>query len=110
MPAQGAPPSERRRAPVPVWKGTDHDRLPCGPSCSRPGPPRPTAAARGPSGGPGARPPPAPLRFGVGARVTAAVMTDDYARVLVGILSRLDQTGLVRETGDVSTYLGGHEA
>src|SRR5699024_6130438 len=28
----------------------------------------------------------------------------------VGILSRLDQTGLVRETGDVSTYLGGHEA
>lgn len=51
-----------------------------------------------------------PLGFGVGARVTAAVMTDDYARVLVGILSRLDLTGLVRETGDVSTYLGGHEA
>ena len=51
-----------------------------------------------------------PLGFGVGARVTAAVMTDDYARVLVGILSRLDETGLVRETGDVSTYLGGHDA
>lgn len=51
-----------------------------------------------------------PLGFGVGARITAAVMTDDYARILVGILSRLDLTGLVRETGDVSTYLGGHEA
>lgn len=51
-----------------------------------------------------------PLGFGVGARVTAAVMTEDYARVLVDILSRLDTTGLVRETGDVSTYLGGHEA
>lgn len=50
-----------------------------------------------------------PLGFGVGARITAAVMTDDYARVLIGILSRLDLTGLVRETGDVSTYLGGHE-
>src|SRR5699024_7505590 len=25
-------------------------------------------------------------------------------------LSRLDLTGLVRETGDVSTYIGGHEA
>ncbi|HEX7352069.1 YkoF family thiamine/hydroxymethylpyrimidine-binding protein [Brachybacterium sp.] len=50
-----------------------------------------------------------PLGFGVGARVTAAVMTEDYARVLVGILSRLDETGLVREVGDVSTYVGGHE-
>ena len=51
-----------------------------------------------------------PLGFGVGARLTASVMTDDYARVLVDILSRLDLTGLVRETGDVSTYLGGHES
>lgn len=51
-----------------------------------------------------------PLGFGVGARLTASVMTDDYARVLVEILSRLDLTGLVRETGDVSTYLGGHES
>jgi len=50
-----------------------------------------------------------PLGFGVGVRVTAAVMTEDYARVLVGILSRLDETGLVREVGDVSTYVGGHE-
>src|SRR5699024_4742626 len=69
-----------------------------------------TAASGGPSDAPEADPTATPLGFGVGARVTAAVMTDDYARVLVGILSRLDETGLVRETGDVSTYLGGHEA
>ena len=61
------------------------------------------------SGAPSADPTATPLSFGVGARVTASVMTDDYARVLVDILSRLDLTGLVRETGDVSTYLGGHE-
>lgn len=51
-----------------------------------------------------------PLRFGVGARVTVAVMSDDYADVLLGLLARLDTTGLVVETGDVSTYLGGSEA
>ena len=50
-----------------------------------------------------------PLGFGVGARVTAAVMSEDYARILTDALSRLDLTGLVHETGDVSTYLGGHE-
>ena len=61
------------------------------------------------SGAPSADPTATPLGFGVGARVTASVMTHDYARVLVDILSRLDLTGLVRETGDVSTYLGGHE-
>lgn len=51
-----------------------------------------------------------PLRFGVGARVTVAVMSDDYADVLLGLLARLDTTGLLVETGDVSTYLGGSEA
>ena len=61
------------------------------------------------SGAPSADPTATPLSFGVGAMVTASVMTDDYARVLVDILSRLDLTGLVRETGDVSTYFGGHE-
>ena len=50
-----------------------------------------------------------PLGFGVGARVTAALMAEDYAAQLTGILSGLDDTGLVREMGDVSTYLGGHE-
>lgn len=63
-----------------------------------------------PTAGISADPTATPLGFGVGARVSASVMTDDYARVLVGILSRLDLTGLVRETGDVSTYLGGHES
>ncbi|MGO1408555.1 MAG: YkoF family thiamine/hydroxymethylpyrimidine-binding protein [Brachybacterium sp.] len=62
-----------------------------------------------PAASPGPDPTETPQGFGVGARITAAVMTEDYARVLVGILSRLDGTGLVRETGDVSTYLGGHE-
>ena len=63
-----------------------------------------------PTAGPAPDPTATPLGFGVGARLTASVMTEDYARVLVGILSRLDLTGLVRETGDVSTYLGGHES
>lgn len=63
-----------------------------------------------PTADPASDPTATPLGFGVGARLTASVMTDDYARVLVGILSRLDLTGLVRETGDVSTYLGGHES
>lgn len=51
-----------------------------------------------------------PLRFGVGARVTVAVMADKYAEVLLGALAETDSTGLVVQTGDVSTYLGGHEA
>lgn len=77
-----------------------------------------SAPTTAPAADPGGPPPAAspapdstetPQGFGVGARLTAAVMTEDYARVLVGILSRLDGTGLVRETGDVSTYLGGHE-
>src|SRR5699024_7616056 len=67
------------------------------------------AAPDVPSDAPDADPAATPLGFGVAARVTGAVLADDYARVLVGVLSRLDQTGLVRETGDVSTYLGGHE-
>ncbi|WP_232820179.1 Ykof family thiamine-binding protein [Brachybacterium sp. YJGR34] len=58
---------------------------------------------------PSADPTATPLGFGVGARVTASVMADDYARLLVDALARLDLRGLVRETGDVSTYLGGDE-
>src|SRR5699024_3360714 len=56
MPAQGAPPSERRRAPVPVWKGTDHDRLTCRHSCSRSRHHRPHGRVRRPVGRPGGRP------------------------------------------------------
>ena len=50
-----------------------------------------------------------PLRFGVGARVTVAVMADDYVDVILGALAGLDTTGLVTQTGDVSTYVGGSE-
>lgn len=51
-----------------------------------------------------------PLRFGVGARITAAVMSDDFERVILDALAALDTSQLVVETTDVSTYLGGDEA
>lgn len=50
-----------------------------------------------------------PMRFGVGARVTAAVMRDDYATVIPAALAAVDPTGLAITTGDVSTWLGGDE-
>lgn len=50
-----------------------------------------------------------PLRFGVGARITLSVMAEDYAGIILGALERADATGLVVETGDVSTYAGGPE-
>lgn len=50
-----------------------------------------------------------PLRFGVGARITIAVMTDRHAEVILGALEEVDDAGLVSETGDVSTYIGGSE-
>ena len=49
------------------------------------------------------------MRFGVGARITVAVMADDYVDVIFGALRTVDSTGLVVETGDVSTYVGGSE-
>jgi hypothetical protein len=51
-----------------------------------------------------------PLAFGVGARVTAAVMSDRYVEIITGALAAADATGLVLESGDVSTYVGGGEA
>lgn len=50
-----------------------------------------------------------PLRFGVGARITVSVMSDDYVDIILGALAAADTTGLVVRTGDVSTYLGGAE-
>ncbi len=50
-----------------------------------------------------------PIRFGVGARVTVAVMADRYVDVIMDALERTDPAGLVVQTGDVSTYLGGAE-
>ncbi|WP_147796019.1 YkoF family thiamine/hydroxymethylpyrimidine-binding protein [Cellulomonas sp. Y8] len=51
-----------------------------------------------------------PLRFGVGARVTVAVMSDRYAETILGVLGSVATDGLVVQTGDVSTYVGGAEA
>lgn len=51
-----------------------------------------------------------PLTFGVGVRVTAAVMADDYVDVLTRVLAEVPTDGLVLATGDVSTYVGGAEA
>ncbi|SDS34800.1 YkoF family thiamine/hydroxymethylpyrimidine-binding protein [Microlunatus soli] len=50
-----------------------------------------------------------PMRFGVGARVTAAVMTDRYADVISKALQTTDPGGLVVQIGDVSSYVGGSE-
>ena len=50
-----------------------------------------------------------PLRFGVGARITVSVMSDDYVDIILGAIAAADTTGLVVSTGDVSTYLGGAE-
>jgi hypothetical protein len=51
-----------------------------------------------------------PLRFGVGARVTVAVMADRYAEVIGAALAAADPRGLALATGDVSTYAGGSES
>lgn len=50
-----------------------------------------------------------PLRFGVGARITVAVMSDRYADIILGVLDSVDVSGLSIETGDVSTFVGGAE-
>lgn len=50
-----------------------------------------------------------PLRFGVGARITIAVMSDKFERIILDALEAVDTSGLVRETTDVSTYIGGDE-
>lgn len=51
-----------------------------------------------------------PLAFGVGARVTISVMSDNYVDIILGALRRVNSDDLVIETGDVSTYIGGSES
>jgi hypothetical protein len=51
-----------------------------------------------------------PATFGVGARLTLSVMSDDYVRVILGALAEADPTGLEVQTGDVSTLASGAEA
>jgi uncharacterized protein YqgV (UPF0045/DUF77 family) len=54
---------------------------------------------------------PAPDRdnFGIGARVTLAVMSADYVEIILGSLRKVDATGLEVQTGDVSTFVAGRE-
>lgn len=53
---------------------------------------------------------PDPDKFGVGARVTLAVMSGDYVSIILDALREADPTGLHVRTGDVSTYVEGNEA
>lgn len=53
---------------------------------------------------------PDPKRFGIGARISLAVMCDNYVDVILGALAQADATGLDVQTGDVSTYVAGSEA
>lgn len=53
-----------------------------------------------------------PTRFGVGVRFTVSVMSEDFARVIVGALASVPASlvGSVEiRTGDVSTWVGGDE-
>jgi uncharacterized protein YqgV (UPF0045/DUF77 family) len=50
-----------------------------------------------------------PQEFGIGARVTLAVMSDDYVAVILEALQEADSTGIEIQTGVVSTYLSGPE-
>jgi hypothetical protein len=54
-------------------------------------------------------PAPTPEEFGVGARLSLAVMRDDFAEVILGALAATPADGLAVETDDVSTFVGGSE-
>jgi hypothetical protein len=57
--------------------------------------------------------PPTPLtpaEFGVGARITLAVMSERYADIILDAIRTTDATGLTLDTGSVSTFVGGAEA
>ena len=51
-----------------------------------------------------------PLGFGVGARITLAVMSDQYADIILDAIRSTDTAGLTVDTGVVSTFVGGAEA
>jgi hypothetical protein len=48
--------------------------------------------------------------FGIGARVTLAVMSERYADIILDAIRTTDPTGLTLDTGVVSTFVGGAEA
>jgi uncharacterized protein YqgV (UPF0045/DUF77 family) len=51
-----------------------------------------------------------PQEFGIGARLTLAVMSDNYVAVILAALQEADSTGIEVQTGVVSTYLSGPES
>ncbi len=53
--------------------------------------------------------PPSARDFGVGGRITLAVMSSDYIRIILAALAETDATGLDIETDDVSTWIAGDE-
>lgn len=53
---------------------------------------------------------PDPKNFGIGARITLSVMSENCADVILGALRQAETTGLDVQTGDVSTYVAGNEA
>lgn len=50
-----------------------------------------------------------PVQYGVGARFSLAVHSDDYVRVITAALAAADRSGLAVETGDISTFVSGAE-
>lgn len=50
-----------------------------------------------------------PQQYGVGARFTLSVYDSDYVRIILDALAASDTTGLVIETNDISTFVGGSE-
>lgn len=48
--------------------------------------------------------------FGIGARITLAVMSADYADIILDSLREADATGLEVQSGDVSTFVAGEES
>lgn len=52
---------------------------------------------------------PTAQEFGVGARITLAVMRDDFADVIVAALAETSTEGLSTQTDEVSTFVGGDE-
>lgn len=47
--------------------------------------------------------------FGVGARITLSVMSDDFVEIILGALAETDASGLQVETDQVSTFIRGDE-
>lgn len=50
-----------------------------------------------------------PVQYGVGARFSLSVYSDDYVRVILEALAAADSSELTVETGDISTFVSGAE-